>query len=84
MVAWQVEHLQTHKYFRPLQSTGSDMDNSGTLDSFNGTRLDSLPPAGNLIVYDKGKKSNHPFLPPHCQVVKFKFGMCNLKSLHVH
>ncbi|XP_062289664.1 fibrinogen like 1B [Scomber scombrus] len=65
IVAWQVEHLQTHKYFRPLQSTESDTDlapetdadvknnSSGTLDSSNGTLMNPLPSAGNLIVYDK-------------------------------
>ncbi|KAM9846401.1 fibrinogen like 1B [Aulostomus maculatus] len=58
--AWQVEHLQRHKYFRPIQHAqttthpdqGRDADvknnSNGTLDTRN-----PLPPAGSLIVYDK-------------------------------
>ncbi|KAM7374390.1 hypothetical protein PAMP_007048 [Pampus punctatissimus] len=65
MVSWQVEHLQKHKYSRPLQPTRSNMDlapdtdagaknnSSKTLDSSNVTLMNPLPPAGNLIVYDK-------------------------------
>lgn len=82
IVAWQVEHLQTHKYFRPLQSTGSDTDSTpdtdadvknnsiGTSNSSNGTLMNPLPSAGNLIVYDKGKESSHPFLSSQCQVYR--------------
>ncbi|KAG7515701.1 hypothetical protein JOB18_014339 [Solea senegalensis] len=60
---WQVEHLQMHKYFHPFQlkSVVSDPDPdkdsavdhsniSGALDASNRT---SLPPAGNVIVYDR-------------------------------
>ncbi|XP_073336053.1 fibrinogen like 1B [Pagrus major] len=63
--AWQVEHLQMHKYFRPFQSSVSDTkpepdtaptvnhNSSGTLDSSDNTLMQPLPPAGNLIVHDK-------------------------------
>ncbi|XP_042286518.1 fibrinogen like 1B [Thunnus maccoyii] len=56
--AWQVEHLRTHKYFRPLQSTWSNTDLAPDTDAdvknnSSGTLITPLPPAGNLIVYDK-------------------------------
>lgn len=78
--AWQVEHLQMHKYFRPLQPTQSNKDlapdtdadvknnSSGALYSSNVTMMNPLPPAGNLIVYDKGKKSSHPLSVSVCKV----------------
>ncbi|XP_054482511.1 fibrinogen like 1B [Anoplopoma fimbria] len=62
---WQVEHLQMHKYFRPVQpvlantkpesdtAPGVNHNSSGTLDSSDMTWIKPLPPAGNLIVYDK-------------------------------
>ncbi|XP_071780737.2 fibrinogen like 1B [Centroberyx gerrardi] len=60
--AWQIEHLQTHKYFRPIQPPLSNPDldpdpdvnstSNGTGDSSN-TALNPLPPAGNVIVHDK-------------------------------
>ncbi len=69
---WQVEHLQMHKYFRPFQTDVSNSDKpetdtapgvnhnrSGALDSADVTLMKPLPPAGNLIVHDKGKKSSH-------------------------
>lgn len=66
---WQVEHLQKHKYFRPIlpalaipdsaPGTEADVKNnsSGILDSSNMTLMKPPLPSGNLIVYDKGKKS---------------------------
>lgn len=66
---WQIEHLQMHKYFQPFQSavsqakpetdtdSGGNQKSGGTLDSSNMTQMKPLPPAGNLIVHDKGKKS---------------------------
>lgn len=68
--AWQVEHLQMHKYFRPFQSSASDTkpepdmaptvssNSSGTLDSSDKALMTTLPPAGNLIVHDKGKNGS--------------------------
>lgn len=65
---WQIEHLQKHKYFQPLQyavskvkpETDSDSSgnqtNNGTLDSSDVTSVTPLPQAGNLIVHDRGKK----------------------------
>ncbi|CAJ1063911.1 fibrinogen-like protein 1 [Xyrichtys novacula] len=60
---WQVEHLQRHKYFRPLQPAlpdtkpdtdhGGNHSSSGTLDSSDMTLIQLLPSAGNLIVHDK-------------------------------
>uniref|UniRef100_A0A8D3A8P3 Fibrinogen like 1B n=1 Tax=Scophthalmus maximus TaxID=52904 RepID=A0A8D3A8P3_SCOMX len=62
---WQVEHLQTHKYFRPFQpavpdtkdemdtAPGVNQNSSGTLDISNTTLMIPLPPAGNIIVHDK-------------------------------
>lgn len=64
--AWQVQHLQIHKYFRPIQpgpdsapSPVADVktNSNWTRDNSNMTLVTQLPPAGNLIVYDKGKKS---------------------------
>lgn len=69
MTTWQVEHLQMHKYFRPFQpavpNTKPETDTaaavnhhgSGTLDSSSMTLMKPLPPAGSLIVHDKGEKS---------------------------
>lgn len=68
---WQVEHLQTHKYFRPFQpaasnskpqadsdpDSGLNHNKSAALDGLDMTLTKPLPPTGNLIVYDKGKKS---------------------------
>ncbi|XP_034539633.1 fibrinogen-like protein 1 [Notolabrus celidotus] len=63
--SWQIEHLQRHKYFRPIQPAVSDTkldpvtdhggnrSSSGTLDSSDTTLIGFLPPAGNLIVHDK-------------------------------
>lgn len=68
---WQVEFLQMHKYFRPFQDAVSDTkpetdtapavnhNSSGTSDSSDMALVKPLPPAGNLIVHDKGKKSLH-------------------------
>ncbi|KAK1882513.1 Fibrinogen-like protein 1 [Dissostichus eleginoides] len=62
---WQVEHLQTHKYFQAFQPPKSDPEpetetalgvnhsSSGILDNSNMTLMNPLPPAGNLIVHDK-------------------------------
>ncbi|XP_031610013.2 fibrinogen like 1B [Oreochromis aureus] len=64
---WQVEHLQTHKYFRPFQpaasnskpqadsdpDSGLNHNKSAALDGLDMTLTKPLPPAGNLIVYDK-------------------------------
>lgn len=68
---WQVEHLQTHKYFRPFQpaasnskpqadsdpDSGLNHNKSAALDGLDMTLTKPLPPTGSLIVYDKGKKS---------------------------
>lgn len=60
-----------HKYFRPWQPAASNNkpetdtapdvnhNSSGTVDSSDMTLVNPLPPAGNLIVHDKGKKSSH-------------------------
>lgn len=70
---WQVEHLQIHKYYEAFQSpvskakpetdtdTGGNQMSSGMSDSPDMTQMKTLPPAGSLIVHDKGKKrtSNH-------------------------
>ncbi|XP_034055700.1 fibrinogen-like protein 1 [Gymnodraco acuticeps] len=62
---WQVEHMQTHKYFQAFQPPMSDPEpetdtalgvnhtSSGILDNSNMTLMNPLPPAGNLIVHDK-------------------------------
>ncbi|XP_019729015.1 fibrinogen like 1B [Hippocampus comes] len=54
--AWQVDHLQKHKFFRlispPRTPSGSNNDN-GTLENSNTTLMKPLPPAGNLIVHDR-------------------------------
>ncbi|KAM9332559.1 fibrinogen like 1B [Pholidichthys leucotaenia] len=62
---WQVEHLKMHKYFRPLGAAVSNSDpqpgsdpgfshnSSGSADSTGVTTIKPLPPAGNLVVYDK-------------------------------
>ncbi|KAL6098660.1 uncharacterized protein ACO6RY_17751 [Pungitius sinensis] len=62
---WQVEHLQTHKYFQPFRpastntkpetstAPGVDHNSSEALGSSSVTQMKPLPPAGNLIVYDK-------------------------------
>ncbi|XP_008276078.1 fibrinogen like 1B [Stegastes partitus] len=59
---WQVEHLQTHKYFQPLQPVVSDStapsDAASDVNRNNSVGLDNtlmkaLPSAGSLIVYDK-------------------------------
>lgn len=67
---WQVEHLQMHKYFKPFQSVvpntkpdtdtgpGVNHNSSGTLDSSDLALMRPLPPAGSLIVHDKGKNSS--------------------------
>lgn len=69
LATWQTEHLQNHKYFRPLQSSvpkadpesdaGGKEKSNGTADSSDMTLIKPLSPAGNLIVYDKGNKSVH-------------------------
>lgn len=57
---WQIKHLQTHKYFPPLQSTVSDAkseidwDRNVTADKTDMRQTTQLPAAGNLIVHDKG------------------------------
>uniref|UniRef100_A0A673AQN2 Fibrinogen-like protein 1 n=1 Tax=Sphaeramia orbicularis TaxID=375764 RepID=A0A673AQN2_9TELE len=56
--AWRVEYLTRHKYSRPFQSTLSNEDqnpqmDNGTSDSSNVTHMNSLPPAGSLMVHDK-------------------------------
>lgn len=64
---WQVEHFRTHKNFQPFQPAEPESDSapsvnhntSGTSDSSDMTQMKPLPPAGNLIVHDKGKKSLH-------------------------
>ncbi|XP_038129956.1 fibrinogen like 1B [Cyprinodon tularosa] len=60
LTTWQVEHLQTHRYFRSPQLAGSDSkqqtDQAPDLNhnsSSENTTMKSIPPAGNLIVYDK-------------------------------
>uniref|UniRef100_UPI0037E77FD6 fibrinogen like 1B n=1 Tax=Semicossyphus pulcher TaxID=241346 RepID=UPI0037E77FD6 len=65
LATWQVEHLQRHKYFRPLRPAVSDTkpdtdtvpdgnnSSSGTLDDPDMTLTKQIPPAGNLIVHDK-------------------------------
>ncbi|XP_060910922.1 fibrinogen like 1B [Labrus mixtus] len=64
---WQIEHLQRHKYFRPLQPAVSDTkpdtetnhggnhssSSNETSDSSDMTLMKLLPPAGNLVVHDK-------------------------------
>ncbi|XP_057677161.1 fibrinogen like 1B [Corythoichthys intestinalis] len=54
--AWQVEHFQRHKFFRPIApspSLTSPNNGSGMLESSNSTLVKPLPPAGNLIVHDR-------------------------------
>ncbi|XP_074529231.1 fibrinogen like 1B isoform X2 [Halichoeres trimaculatus] len=63
--SWQIEHLQRHKYFRPIQPVVSDTtlstaadhggnhSSSGALDSSEMTLIRVLPQAGNLIVHDR-------------------------------
>ncbi|XP_028323231.1 fibrinogen like 1B [Gouania willdenowi] len=66
ITTWQVEHLQTHKYFQPLQPVVSDSQtqddtvpdvknniNSGTSNDTNSTLIKPHPPAVGLMVYDK-------------------------------
>ncbi|XP_040038912.1 fibrinogen like 1B isoform X1 [Gasterosteus aculeatus] len=65
IATWQVEHLQMHKYFQPFRpastntkpetgtAPGADQNSSEALDSSAVTQMKPLPPAGNLIVYDK-------------------------------
>ncbi|XP_056267566.1 fibrinogen like 1B [Pseudoliparis swirei] len=58
---WQVEYLQKHKHFWPFQpalddteaETDTNHSSSEALDAANRTQVVPLPPAGNLIVYDK-------------------------------
>lgn len=65
--------MQTHKYFRPFQpaasnskpqadsdpDSGLNHNKSAALDGLDMTLTKPLPPAGNLIVYDKGKKVHY-------------------------
>ncbi|XP_061559176.1 fibrinogen like 1B [Phycodurus eques] len=54
--AWQVEHLQRHKFFRPIppaQSLADSNNGSSTLESSNATLMKPLPPAGSLMVHDR-------------------------------
>ncbi|CAB1449437.1 unnamed protein product [Pleuronectes platessa] len=65
IVTWQVEHLQTHKYFLPFRpalpdagaeadkASGANHNGSATLDSSNTTLMKPLPSAGNIIVHDR-------------------------------
>ncbi|XP_061595265.1 fibrinogen like 1B [Cololabis saira] len=60
LVNWQVDHLQSHKYFRPFQPVESDgkpeIDPGPAAtrnNSLNKAPITPLPPAGSLIVYDK-------------------------------
>lgn len=66
----QVEHLQRHKYFRPFRpavsSSKPETDraphvnhNSSGTSNTDLTLMKQLPPAGNLIVHDKGEKNSH-------------------------
>uniref|UniRef100_A0A3P8U448 Fibrinogen like 1B n=1 Tax=Amphiprion percula TaxID=161767 RepID=A0A3P8U448_AMPPE len=71
IITWQVEHLQTHKYFQPLQPVVSDSkpqsdaasgikyNNSVALDSLDNTLMKTLPSAGSLVVYDKDCSELH-------------------------
>ncbi|XP_077596613.1 fibrinogen like 1B [Stigmatopora nigra] len=51
--AWQVEHLQRHKYFRPIRTPTSSNNGSETSGSSNMTIVKPLSPAGSLIVHDR-------------------------------
>ncbi|XP_077361452.1 fibrinogen like 1B isoform X2 [Festucalex cinctus] len=54
--AWQVEHLQRHKFFRPISpapTLSGPNNGSMTSQSSNTTLMTSLPPAGSLIVHDR-------------------------------
>lgn len=65
---WQIEHLQMHKYYELFQSpvskakpetvtdTGGNQKSSEVSDSPDLPQMKTLPPAGSLIVHDKGKK----------------------------
>uniref|UniRef100_A0A3Q0S5G4 Fibrinogen like 1B n=1 Tax=Amphilophus citrinellus TaxID=61819 RepID=A0A3Q0S5G4_AMPCI len=62
ITTWQVEHLQMHKYFRPFQPAASNSkpqtdsaphNTSAAVDGQDTKLIKPLPPAGNLIVYDK-------------------------------
>ncbi|MED6235738.1 hypothetical protein ATANTOWER_032495 [Ataeniobius toweri] len=60
IMTWLVEHLQMHRYFRPLQLAVSDSKpqtdpsvNVKHNSSLDKAMMKPLPPAGNLIVYDK-------------------------------
>ncbi|XP_060942043.1 fibrinogen like 1B [Limanda limanda] len=65
IVTWQVEHLQTHKYFHPFRpevpdagaeadkASGANHNSSATLDSSNTTLMRPLPPGGSIIVHDR-------------------------------
>lgn len=60
-----------HKYLKPSQpavsnskletdtAPGVNHNSSGTLGSSDLTLMKTLPPAGSLIVHDKGKKKAH-------------------------
>lgn len=56
---WQVQHLQRHKYFRPFQHAVSDAEAASGENhnsSTDTTLMKPLPPAGSLIVHDKGEE----------------------------
>ncbi|XP_018548086.1 fibrinogen like 1B isoform X2 [Lates calcarifer] len=65
IVTWQVEHLQKHKYFHPVQpavpstepetdtASGGNHNSSGTLDGSDVMPMKPLPPGGSLLVHDK-------------------------------
>ncbi|TNN79005.1 Fibrinogen-like protein 1 [Liparis tanakae] len=51
---WQAEYLQKHKPFWPFQPALDDTEaETDTIDNANRTQVVPLPPAGNLIVYDR-------------------------------
>ncbi|XP_008425406.1 fibrinogen like 1B [Poecilia reticulata] len=61
ITTWMTEHLQMYRYFRPLEFAESDSkpqtglvpdvnQNNNTLDN---KMMKLIPPAGNLIVYDR-------------------------------
>lgn len=56
MKTWHVQHLQKHKYFRPFQHAVSDDVDENHNSSTDMTLMKPLPPAGSLIVHDKGEK----------------------------
>ncbi|XP_053702487.1 fibrinogen like 1B [Synchiropus splendidus] len=49
VATWQVEHLRTHKYFRPIRPN-PDPQTEGRSNSSGATQL---PPAGGLLVHDQ-------------------------------